>query len=455
MTPPEEAILSDTPPVSLTARIIERQEHPIKREMLSQEALHVMEKLQHAGFSAYLVGGGVRDLYLDKIPKDFDISTDARPGQIRKIFPYSRTIGRRFRLVQVFFRNGSIIEVSTLRSLSEHDLDGPQAVLAPNNTYGTLDQDAQRRDLTINALFYEIEHHTIIDYVQGVEDLDRSIIRIVGEPTKRINRDPVRMMRAIRHAARNNFTIEEGSWQAICANHEKLRYCPPSRLRDETLKDIYSGAAAAWFAFAIDSGIFLELLPIYRQALSGKEASGGSCRHRLTDVFTAIDRISTLTRQRGASRQPEFFMLALILLPWVDCTYPIYSEKLAGATLFHTGKQIRADIDRELGQHLNLSRAIRQEIASLLTTLGTLIHNRQNDSWPKWLRRKKYFSQSVVFYNCYMEIISGQEVSEEQLPIVHNTHIPHSDSEGGGSGRHRKRPAFAPRAKNGIFGLKK
>ena len=139
-------------------RLFSHAEHPITLEMIDDDALIVLRKLNKAGFSAYLVGGGVRDLYLGKQPKDFDIGTNARPGQVRRIFPNSRTIGRRFRLVQVFFKNGKIFEVSTLRSLSEHDLDGPEAVLAPNNTYGTLAEDAQRRDLTINGLFYEIEN---------------------------------------------------------------------------------------------------------------------------------------------------------------------------------------------------------------------------------------------------------------------------------------------------------
>jgi poly(A) polymerase len=149
--------------MTATPNIIEPSAHPIRPDMIDDEALYVMRTLNRAGFASYLVGGGVRDLYLGKTPKDFDIGTDARPGQIRRLFNNSRTIGRRFRLVQVFFKNRKTIEVSTLRSLSEHDIDGPEAILAPNNTYGTPDEDALRRDLTINALFYEIENRTIID----------------------------------------------------------------------------------------------------------------------------------------------------------------------------------------------------------------------------------------------------------------------------------------------------
>ncbi|MDP3696010.1 MAG: polya polymerase, partial [Desulfocapsaceae bacterium] len=244
-------------------RILLPGEHPITSGMIDADALMVLRKLHETGFSAYLVGGGVRDLYLGKPPKDFDISTNAHPGQIRKIFRNSMTIGRRFRLVQVFFRNGKTVEVSTLRSLDEHDLDGPETVLAPNNTFGTVEEDAQRRDLTINSLFYEIENNTILDYVGGIDDLNHAIVRIVGDPDKRISRDPVRMLRAIRHAARIHFTIEEQSWQAICRHHHELTLCPPSRLRDELFKDLHSGSLLDWFHLAAESGLFISILAPY------------------------------------------------------------------------------------------------------------------------------------------------------------------------------------------------
>lgn len=436
-------------------RIIAPEEHPITPEQISADALFVLRKLNKAGFSAYLVGGGVRDLYLGKKPKDFDISTNARPGQIRKLFPNSKTIGRRFRLVQIICRSGAIIEVSTLRSLSEHDLDGPEAVLAPNNTFGTLDEDAQRRDLTINSLFYEIENQTIIDYVRGVEDLDDCIIRIVGDPEKRINRDPVRAMRAIRHAARNNFTIEENSLRAICDNHNKLLLCPPSRLRDETLKDIYSGSAAKWFELCLDTDVFCDLFPIYRNSIGTKVNGGTSCRELLARVFTTIDRINSIAVVNNVSRQPDFFMMALIMIPWAEINYRIFSRQLKGPELFHTGKRIRAVIDDKLGVQLNLRRSLRQEMATLLTNLSSLIHHRQKSSWPKWLRKKSYFKRCLIFYHCYIEITTGKEVTEDLLgttPMLHNS-PKHTKAESASEGRNR--PAFAPRSKNGIFGLKK
>ena len=285
--------------VSNQPRIVTADEHPIRHHMIDKDAMHVLRVLHDNGYSGYLVGGGVRDLYLGKTPKDFDISTDARPGQIRKLFRNSRTIGRRFRLVQVLFR-GKEIEVSTLRSLSEFDLEGPQSVLAPNNTYGTLDEDAQRRDLTINSLFYEIEHNTIIDYVGGIEDLDHSVIRIIGEPERRITRDPVRMLRAIRHAARLGFKIAPESWRAICALHGQLAHCPPSRIRDEFYRDLHSGALADWLELALESELFFDILGIYQKTLSQKERpEEPPYREQLRALAQVIDRSSRLASETG------------------------------------------------------------------------------------------------------------------------------------------------------------
>ena len=261
-------------------------------------------------FAAYLVGGGVRDLYLGKTPKDFDISTDARPGQIRKIFRNSRIIGKRFRLVQVFFPGNKIVEVSTLRCLSEYDLDGPEEVLPPNNTFGTVAEDSLRRDLTINSLFYDIANFTVIDHVGGVDDLEHGIIRIIGNPGRRIRRDPVRIMRAVRHAARIGFTIEPESWRAIKDHLDYLQQCPESRIRDELFKDLKSGASAAWAVWPWTAALFDVLsLSTPRQVLA--EAENGAARQPGGGGPFS---------DRRAQGLPEHFLLALLLLPWAKGT---------------------------------------------------------------------------------------------------------------------------------------
>ncbi len=424
--------------------------------MIDRDALYVLRKLNNAGFAGYLVGGGVRDLYLGKTPKDFDISTDARPGQLRKLFPNSNTIGRRFRLVQIFFKGGKTIEISTLRSLSEHDLDGPETVLAPDNTFGTLSEDARRRDLTINSLFYEIQTNTIIDYVDGILDLDRGIIRIVGEPAKRIGRDPVRMMRAIRHAARINFTIEKQTWEALCSNSNKLSLCPPSRLRDEFLKDLYSGATEPWFELAVDSGLLFSLFPFYRKILSTDATPSGNPREQLVGICRTIDKINSLSLSLNVHRQADFFLIGLFLIPWAESRFQLISQFRKGTPLFQLSKQIREEIDRTIGIDLNLRRSLRQEMVSLLINLSQLIHNKEQNGWPKWLMKKSYFKKASLFYNLYMSAIAGKPIDHllSGEPPIQQEKAERTIPERNPSPP-KVKPAFSTKTKGGIFGFKK
>jgi poly(A) polymerase len=451
-----ETDISRDATLSCAGRIIPQKKHPITHEMIDRDALYVLRKLNDAGFAGYLVGGGVRDLYLGKTPKDFDISTDARPGQLRKLFPNSNTIGRRFRLVQIFFRGGKTIEISTLRSLSEHDIDGPETVLAPDNTFGTLSEDARRRDLTINSLFYEIQTNTIIDYVDGILDLDRGIIRIVGEPAKRIGRDPVRMMRAIRHAARINFTIEEQTWEALCSNSHKLSLCPPSRLRDEFLKDLYSGATEPWFELAVDSGLLFSLFPFYRKILTINATPSGNPREQLAGICRTIDKINTLSTRLNVHRQPDFFLIGLFLIPWAEARFQLISQFRKGAPLFQLSKQIREEIDRSIGIELNLRRSLRQEMVSLLINPSQLIHNKEQNGWPKWLKKKSYFKKSSLFYNLYIAATAGKSIDHllsGEPPIKQEK--AESTTPKRNLSPPKVKPAFSTKSKGGIFGFKK
>ncbi len=447
----------------MAVRIITAGDHPITPDQIDRDALFVLRKLAAAGFAGYLVGGGVRDLYLGKTPKDFDISTDARPGQLRKLFPSSNTIGRRFRLVQVFFKGGKTIEISTLRSLSEYDIDGPEEVLAPNNTFGTLSEDARRRDLTINSLFYEIETGTIIDYVDGTSDLEKGIIRIGGDPERRIGRDPVRMMRAIRHAARNTFTIETETWKAICNSSNKLSLCPPSRLRDEFLKDLYNGASAQWFLLAVESGIFYSLFPFYRKILAKQDGTPNTHKAFLARIFQTIDRANNIAVQRKIHRQADFFFFALILVPWVETRWQLFSEFRKSSALFQLADQIRDEIDRTIGIDLNLRRSLRQETVNLLVNLSLLLHNKVANGWPKWLKRKSYFRRSMLFYHFYMASLTGEIVEDQLLssePLgqaFENVQAAAVTSLEQIENRPPPpcKPAFAAKTKGGIFGFKK
>lgn len=222
-------------------------QHKISRDMLDADALKAVLRLVKSGYQAYIVGGGVRDLLLGKQPKDFDVSTDATPGQIKALFRNCRVIGRRFKLAHLYFGRGKIIEVSTFRDLAEwpEPTEGEEAAetgpTMRDNVYGTESTDALRRDLTINGLFYDVTSSTIIDYVGGMEDLKAGIIRVIGDPDVRFREDPVRMIRVVRHASRNGFHIEENCWKSLLKNRELITQSSQVRVFDELKKDFVSG----------------------------------------------------------------------------------------------------------------------------------------------------------------------------------------------------------------------
>ena len=202
-----------------------RPEHPISRSSISENTLKVLYRLHKTGYRAYLCGGGVRDLLLGRRPKDFDVATDARPEEIRRVFRNSRVIGRRFRLVHVFFGD-EIVEVATFRREpppEEQAGDEDEGLLiTSDNTYGTAREDAFRRDFTINALFYDIADFSVIDYVGGLADLDQRVLRAIGDPDVRFQEDPVRMLRACEFAGRLGFRIEPRTQEATHRQRREL-----------------------------------------------------------------------------------------------------------------------------------------------------------------------------------------------------------------------------------------
>ncbi|MBN2055799.1 polynucleotide adenylyltransferase PcnB [bacterium] len=223
--------------------VYERHQHPISRKKIAPSALKVLYRLHHMGYKAYLVGGSVRDLMLGKEPKDFDVATDARPEQIRRIFRNCFLIGRRFRLAHIKFGH-EIIEVSTFRRTTDSvDENGEVQMVLQDNLFGSPEEDAQRRDFTINGLFYDIGTFRVIDYVGGLEDLRRRSVRAIGDPNVRFQEDPVRMVRAARVAGRLGFDIEAGTLEAVRTHRAKIQDCPIARIREEFLTLIRYGAA--------------------------------------------------------------------------------------------------------------------------------------------------------------------------------------------------------------------
>jgi len=236
------------------AHRIERDKHPISRKFISEHALKVMRHLNNSGFESYLVGGAVRDLLLNKRPKDFDVATNATPEEIRKLFKNARIIGRRFRIVHVLFGR-EVIEVTTFRGHHPQDEEQPnnkhtsltndQGMLLRDNVFGSVEEDALRRDFSVNALYYSSKDFCVYDYTNGIEDLKKQELRLIGDPAQRFKEDPVRILRALRFAAKLQFTIEPSTYEQIDGHAELLSLIPAARLYDEFSKLFLSG-----FAFA-------------------------------------------------------------------------------------------------------------------------------------------------------------------------------------------------------------
>src|SRR5213082_2921833 len=280
----------DTAPDALAeATPAERKARPeIPEDRLDPDAVKVVRRLRRAGFTAYLVGGCVRDLLLGMRPKDFDVATSAHPNQVKETFRNSRLIGRRFRLAHVFFRGGKIIEVSTFRANPLDELqDLPRDLLIRHdNVFGTAEEDARRRDFAINGLFYDVDEGKVIDYVGGKEDLKSRSIRTIGRPGVRMREDPVRILRAIRFAAKCAFEVEPETFTAMKAHVQEIPRCAPPRVLEEVLKLLRSGAARRSFELLREVGALRILLPPVAAYL---ERSGAQEAERHLRALDALD----------------------------------------------------------------------------------------------------------------------------------------------------------------------
>ncbi|MGZ5424828.1 MAG: hypothetical protein ACXW2V_09550 [Candidatus Aminicenantales bacterium] len=398
MTDPEEA-LNGAPEAELEAPdILDRSRHRISRRDIDPDCLKVLYRLNAHGFTAYLVGGAVRDLMLGRKPVDFDVSTNAHPNQIKKLFRNAFLIGRRFRLAHVRFQGGKIIEVSTFRRkpdeeelaaereeeaaraadaaqkserpdaekatwagaeaegqeaeaegeqgpedmgalLEEEPLEanapdslqtesvpaepetteGPEPAAAPGQrrgrlllkpiAYGTPREDAFRRDLTINALFYDIATYSVIDYVGGLDDLEAGRVRIIGDPDTSYTEDPVRIWRVLRHASRLGFTIEEKTAEAIARHRNRLDTCSGARIFEELNKDMKSGSVRAFFQAARTHGILPRVLGNVGEIYQASD----NAFERLTFLLGAIDA----SINSGGAPPPEV-AYGLLLWPWAE-----------------------------------------------------------------------------------------------------------------------------------------
>lgn len=289
--------------------ILPRDQHCLSRSGINDNAVKVLYRLHQAGFAAYLVGGGVRDLLTGMQPKDFDLATDASPEQIKELFRNCRLIGRRFRLAHVHFGR-DIVEVATFRGHHQIEHDDNQALthdgmILRDNVFGTLAEDAWRRDFTVNALYYNIADFTVVDYTGGIEDLNKRVLRMIGDAHVRCQEDPVRMLRAIRFAAKLQFTLDTNLVDAIAEQRHRLAAVPPARLFDEVLKLFLSGHALRTFHLLRDYKLFDILFPA-----SAQHIETGDSR-----FVTLIEQACMSTDKRIAENKPvtPAFLFAVLL----------------------------------------------------------------------------------------------------------------------------------------------
>ncbi|GGB08476.1 poly(A) polymerase I [Agarivorans gilvus] len=303
--------------MTIEQQVIPRAEHNISRQDISENALKVLYRLHKSGYQAYLVGGGVRDLLLGKQPKDFDIATNATPEQIKALFRNCRLVGRRFRLAHILFGR-EIIEVATFRG--HHDSEqantdskrSDEGMLLRDNVYGSIEEDAERRDFTVNALYYNIADFSVVDFAGGIGDIAERRLQLIGDPETRYREDPVRMLRAVRFAVKLDFDIAPESLAPIAEYGHLLKDIPAARLFEESLKLLLSGEGKETFKMLAQTQLLYPLFPLLKPLLQQWDEDAPELR------FILMALASTDKRVRGEQKVTPAFIFAALLWPLLE-----------------------------------------------------------------------------------------------------------------------------------------
>ncbi|HJX27242.1 MAG TPA: polynucleotide adenylyltransferase PcnB [Thermoanaerobaculia bacterium] len=389
-------------------RIVPRSDHPLSRRDINTNALKVLYRLHNAGYLAYMVGGSVRDLMLGRSPKDFDVGTDAKPNEIRRLFSNSRIIGRRFRLVHVYFHDGSTVEVSTFRRNPdpEEQRSAPgELLITSDNTYGSPREDAFRRDFTINALFYNVADYSVIDWTGGIEDLDRKLIRAIGDPGVRFQEDPVRMLRACEFAGRLGFGIEQRTQEAIEHHRKELDKASPARVTEEIAQLLRCGRAGAAMQWMLELGLLEVILPeAYAMLTAGRRGMG-----EFGQILPVIDRMVAEGRQLSDSA-----LLAAVLLPKVmlrrDDVEALNQRPMSRSA-------IEVMVEEEISSFLarfTVSNLKSQQITQALIGFQRLLEPVDKLSERVRLARRSWFNDALILFEILVEATGeGHDALEE------------------------------------------
>ena len=402
----KDSFVTQLTPFKRKTVIVQRADHQISRQQIDPDALKVLYRLHRAGFKAYLVGGGVRDLLLGCQPKDFDVSTDARPQQIKRLFSNCFLIGRRFRLAHIRYSRDSVIETSTFRSpVQPHsDPDHPDADLfnQDDNEFGTPAEDAVRRDFTINGLFYDIDNYSVIDHVGGLADLKKGLVRCIGDPDLRFREDPVRMLRGVRFAARLGFRVERRTWKAILRHHGEIAKAARPRMLEDIYKLFGFGAGEASFRLLHESKLLSVILPEIDAYLNRR----GVKRAPMWRYLAALD---SGEHWRGKPT-PVLIFAALYCAPIMEKLQVIEESG-------DHGEHVRAirDLLAPLAERYNIPKRVRYGLIDVIAMQGRMREAAQSSASGKGRRRvskKKLmghesFTESMALFE--IRVAAGDE----------------------------------------------
>ena len=390
--------------------VVPRPEHCLSRQNIDPDALKVMMRLHRHGFKAYLVGGSVRDLLLGRSPKDFDVSTDARPGQIRKLFNNCRVIGRRFRLAHIHFRGNKIIEVSTFRKAPAEpgppeEGEAAEEAKRGDNTFGLPYEDAVRRDLTINGLFYDIGSFAILDYVGGMADLKAGIIRTIGPPDERLLEDPIRMLRVVRHAVRTGFRIDPETRAAVERNARLLEASNRFRLQDEFHKDLDGPAFGSVLRLQSEIGLLEAIFPELDAYLKEPEAAAQSL-FSAPWVWKALSLLDASSEERDEIRENRILSMVFPLIEArVTKSYPSLRE--AGRDPMQINQLLR-----ELQTPFAIPRREQERFKIDLIGWTRLIEFVEEvKRIPVGFQKKVYFNR-ILLWHMFHQRVRGQPEQE-------------------------------------------
>ncbi|MCD4655443.1 polynucleotide adenylyltransferase PcnB [bacterium] len=368
--------------------IVPRNEHNISRKNIDRDALKVLYRLHNHGYLAYLVGGSVRDLFLGRRPKDFDVVTDARPSAIKKLFRNAFLIGRRFRLVHIRFRE-KIIETSTFRQSPQEAQNGDEQdlLMRRENEFGTPMEDANRRDFTANALFYNIADFTIIDYVNGLEDLKSCTLRSIGDPCIRFQEDPVRMIRAVRIGGRANFTIDTESMAAIYTYRKQILRCSPARILEEIFQLLRYKSAEASTRLLRDTGLMEILIPEILPHWQDPEKEKFAAK-----MLQFLDS----TSNHNFPKTPPLMLAALF--------YPLIREETSD---FQSGDDLRERVENVLkpfAKRLHLPRRFFDRITQICIAQRWFQTKKHKRFRPMSFVKRNFFPETLALASLYLPL---------------------------------------------------